>query len=357
MFGQRHNGVRRRDVVCGAAALGATLLGRSKPGKAASEAFIMGYDAAGPTCHLGQYAALVKGFFAEEGLRVRGVGALDNRTAVDQGRYHRLWVKTDAGITEADFGYFDTDQLHHMVAGKVDYYVVDGNHFGCWSVMVRPDGPIRSVADLKGMTIEIGQYAVEPFLLHGHMWLNHWLKAPGLDAPRDVTLRIYPWEALANLNDYAAEGFKTGRIAAIAVAEPRALLMEDKQIGRRLVTQDATTHNREYCCHTVIRRGIVDNDPESARNIARAFKRAREWAGQNPRQAVLAAQAAGYYGAAAPVEATVMAIKCCLSFDNQLDVALELERALATRIESGAIKTDKSPQDLVRLHYRNLERA
>src|SRR6266849_4772972 len=156
-------------------------------GAADQKTFIMGY-APWLTCHIGQYAVLVKGFFAEEGLRVRGIVALDNRTAVSEGRSHRLWVKTDAGLTEADFGYFDTDQLHHMVAGTVDYYIVDGNHFGCWSVMVAPDSPIKSVADLKGKTIEIGAYAVEPFLLHGHMWLHHWLKAPGLDAPRDITL-------------------------------------------------------------------------------------------------------------------------------------------------------------------------
>jgi ABC-type nitrate/sulfonate/bicarbonate transport system substrate-binding protein len=211
-----------------------------------------------------------------------------------------------------------------------------------------------AVADLKGKTIEIGAYAVGPFLLHGHMWLYHWLKAPGLDAPRDVTLRTYPWEALANLNDYVAESFRIGRIAAVAVAEPRALLMEDKQIARRLVTQDATTHGKEYCCLTVIKRAIVDNDPATAANIARAFKRARAWAGQNPRKAVLAAQAAGYYGAAVPVEASAKAIECCLSFDAQLDVAQALEGALTTRIESGAIKTDKTPEELVRLHYRNI---
>lgn len=37
-------------------------------------------------------------------------------------RFHRLWIKTDAGVSEADIGYFDTDQLHNMVAGKVDLY-------------------------------------------------------------------------------------------------------------------------------------------------------------------------------------------------------------------------------------------
>jgi ABC-type nitrate/sulfonate/bicarbonate transport system substrate-binding protein len=169
-----------------------------------------------------------------------------------------------------------------------------------------------------------------------------------------VTLRPYPWEALSDLNGYATEGFRTGKFAAFAVAEPRPLIMEDKQIARRLVTQNATTHNVEYCCLTVIKRAIVENDPDTAARIARAFRQAREWAGQHPRQAVLAAQAAGYYGAAVPVEASVKAVECCLGFDSQLDVAQALEHALQTRIESGAIKTDKTPQELVGLHYRRL---
>jgi ABC-type nitrate/sulfonate/bicarbonate transport system substrate-binding protein len=334
--------------------LGAALWLLAAPAGAADQkTFIMGYDP-GPTCHIGQYAALVKGFFAEEGLRVQGIAALDKRTAVAEGRPHRLWVKTDAGLTEADFGYFDTDQLHHMVAGKVDYYIVDGNHFGCWAVMVAPDAPIQSAADLKGKAIEIGPYAVEPFLLHGHMWLHHWLKSPGLDAPKDVTLSTYPWEALPNLNEYVADGFRTGKFAAVAVAEPRALVMEDKHVARRLVAQNETTYNNEFCCLTIVKRAIVDSDPETAAKIARAFRRAREWAGQNPREAVIAAQAAGYYGSAIPVEASVKAVQS-LGFDHRLDVAQVLERAFKTRIESGAIKTDKTPQELVRLHYRKLE--
>ena len=44
-----------------------------------------------------------------------------------------------------------------------------------------------------------------------------------------------------------------------------------------------------------------------------------------------------------------------LGFDSPLDPALALERAFKTRIESGAIKTDKAPQELVRLYYRKLE--
>src|SRR5690348_9947520 len=61
-----------------------------------------------------------------------------------------------------------------------------------------------------------------------------------------------------------------------------------------------------------------------------------------------------YYGTTVPVEGSVKAVECCLRFDTQLDVGQALERAFRTRIESGAIKTDKSPQELVRLYYRKL---
>ena len=84
---------------------------------------------------LALHAALVKGFFAEEGLSVQGMSA-EVRTAVEQGKPHELWVKTDKGLTEADFGYLQIELLHHMGAGKVDYYVVDGMNFGCQELMV-----------------------------------------------------------------------------------------------------------------------------------------------------------------------------------------------------------------------------
>jgi len=94
------------------------------------------------------HAALVKGFFAEEGLRVQGM-VVDIRAAVEQGKPHFLWVKTDQGLTEADFGFMDIDQLHHMAAGKIDYYIVEGLNFGCmeigvwrlWSHRTRPSSP------------------------------------------------------------------------------------------------------------------------------------------------------------------------------------------------------------------------
>src|SRR6202030_4340422 len=95
--------VSRRTALKVGAGVAAMPLVHIRTVRAANQkTFIMGYDPAGPTCHLGQYAALVKGFFAEEGLRVQGVPAPGNRTAVAQGRTPRLLIKSDAGVFEAD---------------------------------------------------------------------------------------------------------------------------------------------------------------------------------------------------------------------------------------------------------------
>src|SRR5437867_2568276 len=108
------------------------------------------------------HAALVQGFFVEAGLSVQGVG-VNSRAVVEAGKPHYLWMKTPIGLTETDFGFLDIDQLHHMAAGKVDYYIVDGIHFGCMDIMVPVDSPIKSVADLKGKTVAINPWWVAPF--------------------------------------------------------------------------------------------------------------------------------------------------------------------------------------------------
>src|SRR5215510_9592531 len=152
------------------------------------------------------YAALVQGFFAEEGLNVQPMD-IDPRTAIEQGKPSQWqWVKTDQGLIATDFGILVMMDLDAMAAGKVDYYIVDGMHVGCLAVMVPPDSPVQSPADLKGKTIAIPPWDA-PY--RGHMFFDQELKTAGLDSTRDVTQVPIPWEAIPSLNDYVAEGFKT----------------------------------------------------------------------------------------------------------------------------------------------------
>jgi ABC-type nitrate/sulfonate/bicarbonate transport system substrate-binding protein len=98
----------------------------------------------------------------------------------------------------------------------------------------------------------------------------------------------------------------------------------------------------------------VDSQPDKAALIVRAFRRAKQWTAQNPSKAVIAAQAAGYYPAAVPVEPSANRV-VSFGFDREVDLAQSLERSFKDRIAAGTIKTDRTPQELVRLYYRRIE--
>jgi sulfonate transport system substrate-binding protein len=301
------------------------------------------------------YAALVKGFFAEEGLSVQGL-PVDTRGAVEQGKTNFLYVKTEKGLTEADFGFIDVDQLHHMAAGKIGHYIVEGMNFGCMDVMVPIDSTLASAADLKGKTVEMNPWWVAPFrVVQGLTFVNTELKTSGVDPTKDVTLRPMPWDALPRIGDYVAEGFKARKFDAVGVTEPQQVILSERKIAKVLFSQTyQAPYNREYCCFFGIKREIVDRHPDKAAAIVRAFRRAKQWVAENPARAVITTQAGGYYPAALPVQAAASSA-AALGFDRKVDVAENLERAFKDRMDAGLIQTDKSPAQLVRLHYRKLE--
>jgi NitT/TauT family transport system substrate-binding protein len=300
------------------------------------------------------YSALVKGFFAEEGLRVHAM-EVDARSALEQGKPYQLnWVKTDQGLIETDFVFLVMVDLDTMAAGKIDYYIVEGAHVGCSAVMVPPDSPMQSAADLKGKTIALPPWE-RPY--RQPEFLNQELKTVGLDPTRDVTQVLIPWEALPSLNDYVAEGFKTGKFAAVAASEPMTLQWEEQKLARPLFTMNQAPYNQVYCCLLGIKKTIVESQPDKAARIVRAFRRAKQWTTDHPVQAVIAAKAAGYMPEATPTEPSADRVSSMYGFDRQGQVDLEhmLEQQFKERMASGAIQTDKSPQELVRLVYRRLE--
>ncbi|HEU4369942.1 MAG TPA: ABC transporter substrate-binding protein [Methylomirabilota bacterium] len=301
------------------------------------------------------YAALVKGLFAEEGLTVQGL-PVDTRGAIEQGKTNWLHVKTDKGLTEADFGFIDVDQLHYMAAGKIGHYIVDGMNFGCMDIMVPADSTLTSAADLKGKTVEINPWWIEPFRIQrGLTFVNSELKTSGVDAQKDVTLRPMPWEALPRIADYVGDGFKAGRFQAVGVTEPQQTILKERKIAKVLFSQTyQAPHNQEYCCFFGIKRELVDRHPDKAAAIVRAFRRAKLWVAENPARAVITTQAAGYFPASVPVQPSANTVSA-LGFDRKVDVGANLERAFKDRIEAGLIKTGKSAADLVRLHYRKFD--
>src|SRR5712691_12756687 len=222
--------------------------------------------------------------------------------------------------------------------------------------MVPADSPITSAAEPTGKTIALPpEWGTSFRIPGGPSYLREELQAAGLDPNKDVTLTPMPWEALPKLNDYVAEGFKTGKFDAVGVTEPQPLLLREQKLARSVFTQTyQAPYNQEYCCLLGIKRAIVDGQPDKAALIVRAFRRAKQWTAQNPAKAVIAAQAAGYYGATIPVEPSASRV-VSFGYDREVDLAQSLERSFKERIDAGTIKTDKNPKDLVRLHYRRME--
>ena len=162
-------------------------------------------------------------------------------------------------------------------------------------------------------------------------------------------------DALPRLTDYVAEGFKSGRFDAVGVTEPQQFLLREKKVAKVLFSQTyKAPYNQEYCCLFGIKRDIVDRQPDKAAMIVRAFRRAKQWVAENPTRAVTTMQAAGYYPAAAPVQPSANAV-ASYGFDRKVDLAQMLERSFKERIEAGVIQTNKTPKELVRLHYRQFE--
>lgn len=300
------------------------------------------------------HAALVKGMFAEEGLSVQPV-MIDTKAAVEA---NKPWMqgKTEKGLVEPDFGFLDIDQLHKMAAGEIDFYIVDGLNFGCMEIMVPPDSPIKSTADLKGKRIEVNPWWFTPFRASdGLQFLNEELKAKGLDPKKDVTLAPIPWDALPRIAEYVNEGFKAGKFDAIGLTEPQPLMLTERKLLRPVISQTYQYPlNQEYCCLFGIKRSLVDSKPDKAAIIVRAFRRAKQWVAQNPPKAVITSQAGGYYPAAMPVEASANRV-IAFGYDRQVDLPQMLEKSFQDRIAAGLIKTDKTAKELVRLHYRRIE--
>jgi len=307
----------------------------------------------GATCFTALDVALLKGFYAEEGLKVEAY-PYDLVTSVEKDKARWL-VKTPEGLREPDFGVVPVESLHNVVNGKIDMYIVDGYNYGCMELMVPPDSDIKSVADLKGKKIAINPWWVSPFQRpHGLSFVDSSLRMAGINPEQDVAIEPIPWDAFKDLASYIQEGFKSGKFAAYGGTDPGPILLRGKNIGRYVVSNTWTQpFASSYCCLLGIKRSLVDNHPEKAAAIVRAIRKARLWTAENPEKAIAIAQAGGFYPAEVPLIPSAERVKS-YGYDRQPDIAKELERYFREKIESGIIQADKTPQELVKLHYRQM---
>jgi hypothetical protein len=71
--------------------------------------------------------------------------------------------------------------------------------------------------------------------------------------PGQVHDGVWQWDLndgviCRKLNDYVAEGFKTGKFDAVGVTEPQPLMLREQKLARSVFTQTyQAPYNQEYC--------------------------------------------------------------------------------------------------------------
>lgn len=247
---------------CGSAGSGggATSTGVAASGaKAALKPVKLGWW--GATCEGPLFVAHHEGFFAREGLTVDlvNLGQASAKDAIASGK-----VDGAPGIT--------FEWLKPIEQGQ-DIRVTGGLHGGCLRLVTDKKLGITDLAGLKGRTLGTDQIGGS-----AHSFFSVVLAQAGIDPQKDVKFVAYPGAQLET-------ALKRGEIAAVAAADPFPFLIVSDGVGTELASNLTGAYKDHYCCAIGLNGGLVDDSPQTAAAVTRAWLSAARWIGGNPDKA------------------------------------------------------------------------
>ncbi|MCU1647591.1 MAG: hypothetical protein JWN03_7866 [Nocardia sp.] len=258
-------GLSRRKLFAGVGIAAAVVAGggvtawlttRRTPGSGpVNRALKIGYG--GGVCEAPLFAALHQGIFDKHGLEVEVV-----KTGSDE-----IKDAVGAGKLDAAPGIFFS-WLKPIEQG-IDAKLAAGLHEGCLRIIVPPDSPITSIAELRNKTIgvaAIGDSAMSFFSLD--------LLDAGINPSEDVEWRVFP-------GDQLGDALTRGEIAAVAGSDPNALLPRLNGKARELTNNQSGANRELFCCATAINGRLLREDPNTARALVTAWAEGSRWVGAN----------------------------------------------------------------------------
>lgn len=216
----------------------------------------------GITCEAPIFSAVENGFFKEEGLAVELVKC--------------EWSKYKDVLALGGF-----DITHHLIMmflkpieQGLDVKIGAGIHKGCLRVQAAPNGPINSIADLRGKRIGCPGMGTPPFI-----FANRVLGANGIDPSKEIEWRVFPAGELGL-------ALEKGEIDAIADSEPiGSLLLAEGRVKNIADQAKDAPYKDEYCCAIIVNGKFNNNHPETAAAASRALLKGAKWVSVNPRAA------------------------------------------------------------------------
>jgi NitT/TauT family transport system substrate-binding protein len=240
-----------------AAALLLTACRKDAASGGASNKIRIGY--VGITCEAPIFSAVENGFFKEEGLEVEMVKC-------EWANYKDVLALGGFDITHHLVMYF----LKPIEQG-LDVRFTAGIHKGCLRVQAPVNGPIQTVADLRGKRIGVPGMGTPPFI-----FANRVLGANGIDASKDVSWRVFPAGELGLALD-------KGEVDAVADSEPIGSLLVAQGKVRNIADQaQDMPYKDEYCCAVIVNGKYLAANPKNAAAGTRALLKGAKWVEANP---------------------------------------------------------------------------
>jgi NitT/TauT family transport system substrate-binding protein len=211
---------------------------------------------------LAYYVAREKGFFTQEGLDVREVGAFsagpEEMSAFSAGQLDMGYVGAAPAITFASQGMADI---------KI---VAQANTIGS-SIVVRPGLDIADVNGLKGRTVAIpGVSTMQDFILHKA------LDEAGVDPAEVNIIVVKPPDMIASL--------ASGQIDAAVVWEPYPTMAVAQNAGRVLITSAKILPDHP-CCMVVVDSKFLKDNPDTVKRFIAAHIKATDYINANKLEA------------------------------------------------------------------------
>jgi len=214
----------------------------------------------GAVCGAPAYIAYEKGFFKEEGLDAEPVsGTLDeNKTGLATGEFV---------VTNGDFQWFPSIQQ------GMNLKVIGGLHKGCIKIVIPPNSPIKTAADLRGKNIGVDEIGGTPMSVATIV-----LADAGINPQTEVTWKPYP---LDQLN----EAVKKGEVDAFAAWDPFGTLAVENN-GYTVLTDISTDplFAGKSCCFLYASESQIKENPEKVKAIAKAYQKADAWIKEHPEE-------------------------------------------------------------------------
>ena len=219
----------------------------------------------GSLCAAPIYIAYEKGFFAKQGFDVNLISA-DTET-------RKIGLNNGTiPVVNGDFQFFPS------IEEGVKVKVVDGLHNGCIKIVVPKGSSIKTAKDLKGKKIGVDEIGGTPFQV-----ASLWLENAGIVAKDNKEVTFVPYND-GNLEIAAAE---KGEIDAAAIWDPfGSLAVKNKDFVQIFDLSTDPLFKGKYCCFLYASEKYLNENPERAAALLKAYNEAQEWIHENPAEAV-----------------------------------------------------------------------